>query len=107
MTVAGVTAFGNNGVELHMSVTVAATLRQCSPPLLAVELFQRVDQERSLPAFHPISGIEPPFLDQVAEEFLREVLRIVGRLTTTADVGIERIPIGAADGFQRRTRFRR
>ncbi len=58
-------------------------------------------------AIFAVGGIEPAFFEQAAEEFLREVLGVMGRLAAAADIGVKRIPIGAADGFQRRRRFRR
>ncbi len=54
-----------------------------------------------------VGGIEPAFFEKAAEEFLREILRVVRRLAAAPDVGIERIPVGLADDFQRRRRIGR
>ena len=47
------------------------------------------------------------FSSRQPEELLGEVLRIMRRLAAAPDVGVERIPVGAADGLQRRGGLRR
>jgi hypothetical protein len=49
----------------------------------AHEFFQRDNEERPQPSLFPVGGIEPAFFEQAAEEFLREVLGVMGRLTST------------------------
>jgi len=41
------------------------------------------------------------FFQQARKEFLREVLRVVGRVTALTDVSVERIPIGLTELCQR------
>ena len=107
LRVGGVTGFGQGGVKLRAGLTTTTPLCGMAAPFLVHEMFQRHDEIGPQLALFPVGGIEPALLKESAEKFLGEILGIRRRLPTAADVGVERIPVITADGFQRRRRFRR
>ena len=70
-------------------------------------MFQRRHQKRPEPALALLDGVEKVPPQQPREELLRQVLRVVRAIAFAANVGVERIPIGAAEPLQGFTRLGR
>src|ERR1019366_1143110 len=70
-------------------------------------MFQRAQQERAKPALARVGPAERFAFDQVSEELLSQILRVVRAVTLAADESVKRIPVGPAKFFQRRVRLRR
>jgi len=49
---------------------------------------------------------QQPLFQQVGEERLREILRVVRRVAEATDVSVERIPVAPAERLQRAVTFR-
>src|SRR5579859_964086 len=62
--------------------------------------FQRGQKKRPEAALFRVGAIEIPPFQHADEEFLREILSLVGGISAPAQVGIERIPVVLAQGNQ-------
>ena len=58
--------------------------------------FQRGQHEGSEPALFRIGAIEVPSFEHADEELLREILRLVSRITASANIRVQRIPVALA-----------
>ena len=76
-------------------------------PILGQKPFQRHDEEGAKPAFFPGGGLQVVLLQEPGEELLGKVLGIGRAVPLPTHVGIEGIPISAAESFQRGSRLRR
>ena len=73
-------------------------LRATSVFFVGHEELQGSQQEGPEAAFFPVSPIEiAPFQDP-DEEFLRKILRVIGRIPAPAQIGIQRIPVALTQG---------
>ena len=71
-------------------------------PLLVEEMIQAHQEERAETSFARVRPGQVAVLQQLKEELLRQVLRIMRAPTESSDVSVERIPIGLAktlEGF--------
>ena len=57
---------------------------------------QGSQQKGPEPALFRVSAIEISPFQHAHEEILREVLRLIGRITTPAQIGVQRIPVAFA-----------
>ena len=85
----------------------AAFLSMGLGPFAHQKMFQRSQQERAKLPFVPVGDTEIIPRQQAREEFLSQILGIVSAVTFSANVTIERIPVSAAQFFQRLGGLRR
>jgi len=69
-------------------------------PFLVHEVFEGDDEEGAEAAFAGVGGVEPVMFEEAGEEFLGEVLGVVGGTAAAAGVGVEGVPVAAADGLE-------
>ena len=69
-------------------------------PFVGQEMVDGDHEERTELAFAPVHLRQVVLVQQPEEELLREVLRVVRLVTPLPHVGIERVPVGAAELFQ-------
>src|SRR5260370_10725261 len=62
--------------------------------------FQGSQKKGPEPAFFLVSAIEISRCEHADEEILREILRLIGRITAPAQIGIQRIPVVFAERNQ-------
>ena len=65
------------------------------------EMLQRRQQERTKPALLAAEALQVIALKEAGKETLGEVFGVLLRVAVAADVGIEGIPVGAAQFLQR------
>jgi hypothetical protein len=75
-------------------------------PFVGHEFLEGDNEKRAEPALFAVGGIQSAFFQPSAEIFLREILGVMRGFTGTADEGIERIPVFAADSSQSGSGFR-
>ncbi len=88
-------------IEGEQGLAAASLLRLAAPPFVGQKMVKCREQEGPEAAFVAIHRPQETLLKQPLEESLRQVLRLVRFMSATPDMGIERIPIGAAQTFQR------
>ena len=87
---------------------MAAPLLRAGPvPFIGQEPAHGRQQERAEPALLPVGARDPVLGQQPGEELLRQVLRVRRRMAPPPHVGIEGIPVSAAQLLQRAVRLRR
>src|SRR6266446_9808756 len=64
-------------------------------------MFQRSQKEGAELALGAVHRVEIPFLEQAGEERLGQILSLRGRVAPASNKDVERIPITAAELFQR------
>ena len=96
-----ITRFSGLFIEGNDLRSAAAFLGAQAVPFVRKEMFERGKQERTEFAARRIDLREIIFLEEAREEGLGEILRVVRRETFAPDVGVKRIPIFAAEIFQR------
>jgi hypothetical protein len=74
-------------------VPPATFLRAISVFFVGHKELQGSQQKGAEPAFFRVSAIETSSFQHAHEEFLREILRLVGRISATAQIGIQGIPV--------------
>ena len=83
----------------HLSA--AAFLRACLVPFVGEKMVHAGQQEGTEPAFLRRDGGDGVAFQQPREECLREVLGVFGRIAAPPHVGVERMPVGLAEIFER------
>ena len=87
-------------------LAAAAFLGSGFVPLVGQKTFEHHQQEGAELALCPGDGMQIVLVQQPREELLGEVLGIGRAVALAADVGVKRMPIGAAEGFEGRGRLR-
>src|SRR5580704_8227939 len=70
------------------------------------EMVQRAEQEAAEPATLRVDPAQGAFLQQVDEEILRQVLRVLAAVAAAADEGVNRIAIKTIELLQSSAGFR-
>src|ERR1035441_3779363 len=76
-------------------------------PFVGQETLKRYPQKSAEAALLPRRRREVVLRQQACEELLGQILGVANRVPSPTDEGIERIPISAAKGFERRRGIRR
>ena len=85
--------FARVEIQRQLGLSPATFLRARPFPLVGEEVLESREQERAKTPPIAIGLGDRPFFEQVGEEGLRQVLRLVDVVDTSTDVRIQRIPI--------------
>jgi len=92
---------GFERVERDGRLRAAALEGAGAVPFVREEALEGGEQKGAETAFARVGTLNPALLQQPGEKSLREVLRIVDGMAAPAHIGVERWPVGAAQGGER------
>jgi hypothetical protein len=78
--------------------TATAFARELAVLFVGHKEFQGSQNKGAKPALFRVSAIEISAFQHVHEELLREILRLFSRITTPAEIGVQRVPVAFAQG---------
>jgi hypothetical protein len=85
--------------------TSTAFVRALAVFFVGHKVFQACQKEAPEPALSRVSAIEISPFEHAEEEFLREILRLIGRIAAPAQIGIQGVPVALTQRSQSSSSF--